>query len=407
MNDSHSLPDSSTPKAANGFLFDDWDLPEEKNPTDGTILFDGKIIARMPDLGSESTVKNIEKPKFPSFWRQMYSSVFSVVQRRTSANTGTQQRFFHRVTTFGGVVLLCGVGILLIGTDKDRQTENAPDLAEILAENTIPSGTEPSVFVAESAFLPILQSESRNVMSGVAPHSVIPVAPRENVTAVSPPSPWDRPASDSHSPWERQPENQLQPVEPTAIASPAMPRETVAMSPMAPIGTASMPVSPHELPISPFEMQLVAQSNVPSHSHSGASIPPGMMPMQERQGNMSGIAPQPNTQRQHSMPQQFPTNGHGHTISGNNPRGQVTPPQYVVPPGYMLPPHQTAPQNMPIPSGVSTLTPQGGQHIQQHGNMQQHGIPIQPMHPQGAPAPSIPGDFHFYNAPPPTPRRVF
>jgi len=408
MNDSHSQPDNSTPKVENGFLFEDWNLPEEKNPIDRAILFDGKIIARMPDLGSESVVKNIEKPKFPSFWGQMYSSVLSVIQRKTSANTGTPQRFFHRVTSLGGIVLLCGVGIHLISTGKNEQTENAPNIAEILAGSTVSSSvSEPGVSVAKSAFSPVLQSESRNIMSGVASNSAIPVAPVESITAVSPPSPWDRPASDSHSPWGRQSENLFQPVEVAAVnAVPTMPHGTVPMAPMVPLGEALMPVSPHELPISPFERQLVAQS-APTYSPASPSagspstIPPGMMPMQERQGNVAGIAPQQNTQWQHSAPQQFPPNTHGLVASGNNSRGQITPhTQYVVPPGYMLPPHQVVPQNMPIPSGVSTLPPQGGQ------TMQPHGMPMQYPHPQGAPAPGNPSDFHFYNVPP-THRRVF
>ena len=407
MNDSHSLPDSNAPKKAEtGFLFDDWNLSEEENPTDNTTLFDGKIIARMPDLGSESIVKNIKKPNFPSFWGQMCSSALAVIPRGTSSSTGIQQRFFQRVTTIGGLMLLCGVGILLIGSDKDRQPENDLNIAEILA-GTTDSISKPGVTVAESAFLPVLQPETGTIMPGVSSNSAIPVAPIASVAAIGPPSPWDRPVADSHSPWEQPRENSFQPVEGAVVnGTPAMPHETVAMVPMVPMVPIGNGTS---MPVSPFEVQLVAQSNVPTH----ATIPPGMMPMQERQGNMPRNVPQQNAQHtqntqhaqwQHSAPQQFPLGTHGHATSGNNNNfhGQATPhTQYVVPPGYMLPPHQTAPQNMPIPSGVSMLPPQGGQP------MQSHGMPIQHAQPQGVPASSVPSDFHFYNAPPQNHRQMF
>jgi len=401
MNDPHSLPDNGTTKTEGGFLFDDWDLSEGNNPTESITPFDGKIIARMPDLGSESIAKNIGKPKFPTFWGQACASVLSVLQRGTIANIETEQRFFHRVTVFGGIVLLCGIGILLISSGKDSQVENAIDLAQILAEKTEFAATESVVFVAESAFSPILQPEPSSAVSSIASNSTIPVAPVESVAAVSPPeqvSPWSRPAADSYSPWEvtsKQPENSFHPIGVVSDnTAPVSQPEIVAMSPMTPIAATSMPVSPHEMSATPFGQQLVAQSNPPYYPPVGTQIqpsqpvvPPGMIPTHGRQENALGGAPQQSPQWHPSAPQRFPTTTPGHAVPINNPQGQFgQQSQHVAPPGYMLPNNHTTPAGTPIPSGISTLPQQGGQQIQPHGT----------------PVPRPPNDF--YNNPPPTSR---
>ena len=406
----YSVPDSGVPRTETDFLFDDWDLSEEKSPLGGATLFDGKIIARMPDLGSTSIVKSIEKPKFPSFWGKIGMSVFSVFHGRKSAGVAAGQQFFHRVTTFGGILLLIGVGVLLFDhgvfdQGKEGETDNAA-LAEIFAGNA-ESATASFAAVPESAFSSIMPPQSGNAMSAIASGSAIPVAPVESVAAVSPASPWDRPAADSHTSWDAaqsqsvqsQPDNLFLPIE-VAVANPVPPVSptTVTMSPMTPITApvvatpaVSTPiVSPVSPPVSPHEIQLLAQSNAPPHiassvSHpsvgtpfppSHPSVPLGVMPMQERLQYMSNTAPQhsaPNAAPQHSVPntvsqqippwhpsaqqQQFPPSVHGQqAVPMNNPHGQFGQnSQYVVPPSYMLSQSQrahgqAAPQNTPMHS---------------------------------------------------------
>lgn len=377
MNNPHSLPENSTPNAEGGLLFDDWNTLEEKNSTENTASFDGKIIARMPDLGSENIVKNIRNPKNSPFWEKIrpFSSFF---QQKTPE---ARQQLFRRITTVGGIILLCGIGIILFDSDKDGATENVTDRAEILSELTglTDSTDEPVVFVSEAAFSPItsstgnLSSALDNAMPNVVSYTPTPIA--------SPPSPWDRPAADTRTSWENapaQPENPFLPIDSAAVyTTSTMPSEPLVMSPMYPIGGTSMPVSPHEMPISPFEAQLVAQANTPNYP----AIPPGMMPMQERRENVSGV-----------MPQQFSPPMSGHTVPMPHQSGQFgqQPPQYVVPPGYLLPQQQAVPQqSIPIPSGVSTLNQQGGQPLQ---NMQSQ-------------VPRPPNDFYY--APPHNYQRLY
>ena len=399
MNDLPPSPDNGEQKTKDHFLLDGWCLSDEKSPTESAALFDRKIIARMPDLGSESIIKSIEKPKFPLFWGRMYSSVLLIIQKNI-ADTKIRQRFFHYVTTIGGVVLLCGLGILLLIPRETGQTKNAPTRTGTLAENT--DFLEKSMVpFAESAFSPILPQESGGLVSGVGSNTVIPVAPIENIVAVSPPSPWDRPVADSHSPWEKQSENAFQPVNTANItnavpvaATPAVPSGTVAMSPMTPMSTAPFQVSPYEVPVSPYGTQRVAQSNMPSSTaHVGDSVPP------QYPAGMQGMTPQQPTHWQTSAPHQSPSNAHGYATTSHHSRNQISPhTQYVVPPGYMLPSSQVAQQNLPIPSGVSTLPAQGGQPIQTHS------MPVQNIQPQGTPPPSVPA--YYYNTPP-THRRVY
>jgi len=421
MNNPHSLPDSGTPRTEGGFLFDDWNLTEEKGLTESGILLDGKIIARMPDLGSVSIAQSLEKPKFPSFWGKACASVLSAFQG-TPSNVADRERFFYRMTAFGGVILLVGAGILFFDQGKDKQTENVSSVAEILAKNTEITTIEPFAVISETAFSPISQPESGNAMSSIVSNSTIPVAPVESIAAVSPSSPWDRPVADSHLPWAVTPSqpDPFQPIEVAAIDTiPPMPSETVVMSPMTPITATPMPISPpHSMAISPFEMQMIAQSNVP-HPPVGPpphvqhvqpnhpAVPPGMMPMQERLQYIASTAP-PQIPHWHpsAQQQQFSPPVHGHVVPTHNPHGQsMQHPQYVIPPGYMLSSNQRAhnqippqqmPQSTPIPSGVSTLPAQGGQH------MHPHGMPMQHMQPHGTPMQRPPNNF--YNPPPPTSR---
>jgi len=445
MNDPHSATDNGISKTEGGFLFDDW-TTEDKGLTDSTTLFDGKIIARMPDLGSESSViKTIEKPQFPSFWMQVRTAAASVFQDGTSDDPIMRKRFFQRVTTLGGIVLLCGFGILFVGTGNEDPADGAAGVAEKTKSFSTGQGT----FVSESPFSPVVQTpigrdhfvrpEPSNVMPGVASPSAIPVAPVESVVAVSPQaSPWDRPATNSFSPWETPPSspaNPFQPMDAAAIhtASPRatsphttslVPSDTVVMSPMTPIHTAVMPVSPHEMPVSRHETQLIAQSNHPT-------LPHGMVPMQGRQdnmpgnmpgnmqgnmqGNMSGNMqqgigvvpqhhPQYHPQWQTPAPHQSVPTMHAPPVYGTGVpmnQGQFGPQsqQYVMPPGYMVPSHQMVPVSTPIPSGVSTLPPQGGP---QH--MQPYGMPVQHQPLGTPPMQRPPSDFYSNPPQPPTSR---
>jgi len=425
----------------NGFLFDDWNLPEEESSI-GNVPppFDGKIIARMPDLGSEGIAPKNAKSEFTASWEQVSSSVFSIFPWKSYANMGTGQRLFRRIIDCGIIVLLCGIGIHFIGYDTDKPTavvaEPAAKQAAVkpvadakpAAETATKSATEKPVADAKPNEEPAAKLAVADAAS-----LTVPVAPVENLVAASSPkqtSPWDRPAVDSQTIQDAvptQPESTAPNGNAVAVdATSTVLSETVAMAPMTPIAGASMAVSPYEMAVSPFELQMVPQSNVlpsggtPIQPHH-PTVPPGMMAMHGRQENMPGIAPQQTPPWQTPAPQQYLPPGHGQAAPINKPQGQFGQQpgyympqgqagqqqgqfaqqhnqfaqqggqQYVVPPGYMAQ-HQAAPQNMPIPSGVSTLPPQNGQY------MYPNGMPIQNTQPQGMPLQGAANDF--YNAPP-------
>jgi len=397
MSDPHSLS-GGTPRAiGNGshgtnFLFDDWNLSEEKSLTEETVLLDGKIIARMPDLGAERLIKNIERPKFFSFWGQAYSSVLSLIQRKTSESTHcivrTRQQFFQRVASFGGVILLCGVGILLLDQDKDEPSVdsifsvNLRDLRnKPIAENVASAESK------ESAFSPVLSPEIPDLASNV----LVPVADVASVPSpvVTPParaeSVWSRPVADSYSPWSvasRQPANPSPPPSNFATTlgtAPAVPQGAVAMTPMAPMA----PMSSSSMPVSPHERQLLAQShlpanvpvNVPVRPPANTNVPPYNQPPMS--GMMPGMAPPPNVQQ--SLPQQYQQRANNANIPPSALHGQYG--QYAP---YAATPSGPMPPNVPIPSGASTLPAQNGFYQQ-------------PPYGAGSlPRPS--GDF--YSAPP-------
>ena len=387
MSDLHPFPNDTAQAADNGFLFTDWELPE-KSLSEVPPPFDGKIIARMPDLGSDNFTQNIEKTKFPTFWETVGLSIASMIQGNSMPTNrfsrATRQRFFLRFATIGSVVLLCGIGILFLEWEnKPSETDN--NFVEMLISE-IPERTTDSKVDSIIASAP--QSESHNIAADIGVTATLPAAPVENVAIVPPPSAdnspghaksvWDRPVADEYSPWgivPRQPENQ-----PTKVASAenllTMPpqKEAVALSPMIDMS----------MQISPYEQQLLARANVSAQPpvdpfiQQNGYVVPGMIPMRERQENPPGIVTA-NT-RQAVVPPYNPQYVPPEVAQGMHP------PQYSQ---YNL--QAVPPPNMPIPSGPSTL-PQG------------QGVYYQQPPGPASPMPSHASDF--YHAPP-THRRVY
>jgi len=377
----HSLPDNPAQAVEGGFLFDDWNLPEQKNPAENPALFDGKIIARMPDLGSEEITKNSEKNHFLSLGSRLFLCVSSVFQRNPveslNVTINPRQRFFRRVTVCGGAVLLCGLGIFLLEQNQNEPVENPLAMTEILSESPITPATEHAAVIGimDSAFSPGVIPNPTGIVTDLAPNSAVPAA---DLTAV--PSP----AADAYSPWNitsKQPESPPPPSD--VVVVDAAPSDTVAMSQMTPIESPSM-MDTTSMPISPYERHLVAQSSatsnrpVPSYNPSPNPSPmPGMMPTHDRLVNAPGMPATQNVQ-----PQYYPQGGSPANVpagsSTHGQYGQYAPYAAAAPPNY-------APPGMPIPSGVSTLPTQRGGYYQQ-----------QP--PYGAPMPTPPNDF--YGAPP-------
>ena len=376
MSNPHSLSDHTTPTTEGTFLFNDWEL-YGKRPTEDIAPFDGKIIARMPDLGAESFVKSIDRQKFPSPWEQMVSPVLSVFQRVAASSPVARQKFFHRLTTVGCVVLLCGIGILLLERGN-KPEENVPLIAELDVSGSIETTTTPPTLITgiglsenELAFAPIVPTWSSDSPPDVAHPSAIPAVSIESHaavpnTAAHPPesvgSVWERPVADSYSPFgsaPRQPEN---PLPPSAFANTSAAPATVAMTPM---------IDMANVPISPYEHQLLAQSNLPTQLpldpfvQVNDYVGPGMMPMQDRIDNVPGMATTQNTRQGVSSPfypSYVPASAMQDMHSPYNQRNL-----YAPQPG------------MPIPSGPSTLQSQGSGYYGQ---------------PQNASAPRQPSDFY-------------
>jgi len=403
MSDSRIFPENTKQAAGNGFLFSDWDVPSGEQGVE-TPQFDGKIIARMPDLGGDCVVSTINQSKTPSFWVKAVCAVSSIVQGKlTQVSRGTQPQFFSRLTAIGCAVLVCGIAIIYFNKG-DNTTESAGSTAEAVQKEhvvTVASPPNAPVVVRESSgtqggFMPIVSQGTPNNTFSVVEVAATPppVAPPVHPPAQSN-SPWDRPVADSYSPWDVAPR---QPVHSEgssfAVASannpsvPAAPATTVAMSPMTNNMSMnmSMAVSPHEqqlfasppqppvqLPVDPF-----IQSN---HHHVPGNIVSGMMPMQGRQESTPGVAASngarpPATAPVH--PQYVP-----HSVMqsmGMQPHNQHQPHNPHHPHGMMVPP------NSPIPAGVSTLPVQGAPHPQQHPGMLPPGV-----------SPQHPGSFHPAN----------
>ena len=411
MSDLHSLPENDTQAPADGFLFDDWNLTE-KSPVEETAPFDGKIIARMPDLGSNSFAKNTKNskslPELSAIWNRLFQSLSASIQGKIPESVrtfaGTRQQFFQRITVFGGVFLLCGVGLLVLD-----QSDKEPTVVTTLSVNVadiVPENTEPPAIVVlapakqESAFSPISLPESGTILS----NSAIPVADfaavQNSVTSSAGQVDLleNRPATQSYSPFGvKQQSEGLPPSPDVAAVPPPMPPVAVAMSPMSPIPVSPTPVSPMSMPVSPYEQQLGVQTSPPvrppvdpfiqaNSPPNHPPIPPGMMPMHERLENMMTAPPQNNAPRSASAAPPYPPfvavqggapvnlpNNQGISYNQNGHYGsQSAPPNY-------------APQsNMPIPSGVSTLQPQPGYYPQPHGAVGQN--PAGNFHPTVPPA---------------------
>lgn len=372
MSHPHSLPDNTAQVSESGFLFHDWALPE-KNPAEPHHFFDGKIIARMPDLASECFARGDEKSLSRFYWGKKMLSDSPVVQRGAFPAPVARLQLFHRITAFGCVVVLCGL-MLMLFDQGDKSVKNTPDITEIVAEGVkIPITDFGEIIVSTS----VAQPEPTEKISDIPSSSVIPVAPAENfatvlVAAASPPdqvqsghvqSVWNRPPGDSYSPWnvtQRQPEEpstEVASLEPsqTHPKAQAVLSNTVAMAPMVDLS----------MPVSPYEQQWLAQSNSPPvqvpvdpfmqlNNHAGSS----MMPVQNQWVSEQAVAARPNDQRvpPPPYPQSFPPSAaHGMPV------------QY--------PYNQIPPSSVPIPSGISTLPSQGGYYQQHSGGATSYATP--------------------------------
>ncbi|MDR0327721.1 MAG: hypothetical protein LBI05_05440 [Planctomycetaceae bacterium] len=355
MNHPHVLPENTAQTTENAFPFQGWELPEE-SPTVDAPPFEGKIIARMPDLGTEIFGKKVKKSLFSRLWEKISSSRTSAVQETVSPSPAVPSQFFYRFTAFGGIVLLCGVGFLLLERGE-KSTEDTIDITQMVSE---------SMPVPTTVFGNTAKVESAPTPDFLTVHeTVLPVTPVENVAIVPPPadlplqteSVWSRPASDSYSPWNsasRPPESPNAEAATTPASPPpvAPSPQTVAMTPMIDMSMA----------VSPYEQQWIAQSDSPA--------PPPVTPFIQAP-IQQGYAPS------YMSPQNYA------------PRpGTPTYPQYPPPsavPGQTAPYGQAIPMNTPIPSGPSTLPTQGG-------------------YPGSGASPVPPSQY--YNAPP-THRRVY
>jgi hypothetical protein len=350
MSDLHPSSDNTAQAASSGFLFHDWNL-SDKGTTTEISQFDGKIIARMPDLGSECLSKNIEITKSSSFWNKMGASIASMIQ----GTPATRQHFLRHCTAVGSVVLLCGMGFLLLER-KSEPTEIVSDITENVSTSTEMPLIESVVVVGESEkFSPVMPP------GDIISPPVIPGGPIDVSVAMPPP------VNDStYSPWgvaARQPESQIPESAPPPVA--------VAMAPMVDMSAP--------MPVSPYEQQLYAQP----HAHVPPSNMPPNMPLdpfaQTNTGVTQGVAPPQNVQRPISPPlhpQYVPQS------AVQNVYGQ---------PGH---PNPHVPPNTPIPSGVSTLPQQGGYPPPHHSS----GVPLH--------APRQSNDF-YYAPPSSSYRRVY
>ena len=387
MSHPHSPPDDAAQVTENGFHFLDW-TPSEKNSAENQHLFDGKIIARMPDLGSECSAKGDEKSRNRFHWGKIGSSISSSIQGPAFPTSATRSQLFHRITAFGCVVIFCGL-ILLLREPGDKSTENAPDITEIVVENVKIPITEFGGVGEVMVLAPAVQPEPTTRIPDFTAPPAIPVASAENLTMASVAdtdqpnhvqSVWNRPTSDSYSPWHV---TQRQPESPSAKVASLEPSQSSPQAQTIPSSTVAMvPMVDLSMPVSPYEQQLLAQSNPPPvqapvdpfmqlNNHTGS----GMMPTQNQWANAPEVAARPNDQR--VPPPPYPQH-----LSPLAPQGMPTQHPY----------DQVPPPNVPIPSGISTLPSQGGGYYQQY--------------PGGVASPIPSNSGSYYNVPP-TYRRVY
>jgi len=357
MSDPHPTSGNTARAETSGFLFHDWDSSEKSTTTENPP-FDGKIIARMPDLGSESWTKNIEEshsPSFwtPSFWEKIGASLSSMIQGTSATRQQYFHHYFHHCTAVGCVVLLCGIGFLFFERES-KPTKNVLDIAESVLNSTATPMTESVAIVGDSGkfsaiMQPAIMQPAIVQPGGIIAPPTMPGAPIDGIATMPspamPPPAVPSPANNStYSPWDvaaRQPESPTPeaPIQTETIPVPAAPYAAVAMTPMIDMSTP-MPVSPHE-------QQLYAQPNrqVDPFAQTNTGVVSETMPMHARQENASGVMPAQNVQRPVSPPlyPQYAPPAAMQNMYGQ--QGHANP--HVVPP------------SPPIPSGVSTLSPQG------------------------------------------------
>ena len=461
MNDPYSsLPDNDVVERISGFISDDWNRSDEKSATESTCLFDGKIIVRMPDLGSLGIARSIQKPKSPSFWGQAYMTALSVFRWHSyanverHANVEKRQRFFRFLTTFGGIVLLCGIGILFIGKAKDSSAEHVDDAVEIMVNNTRAVNNtnapvvESTVAVEKPAGRPEVEAaappkrsprpaatppteEPSTETAAQPPAPPAPTTATANVTATPAPpaasaeegvatanshrsaTPWDRPAADAFAVLGTAPPRSENP--PPAInniaanvsavpptTAPNMVARGVPVMETAPVTHAATvpmtpmtPINAASAPISPYEMPPVSPFELQMIAQSNAHHSPVAPHVQPNfHAVQPGVAIYQNTHGQ-ALPQPQlppPAYGQGAPVHYGVPTNHQ-PGQYGQQNAYAVPSGYVVPNYQTMPPSAPIPSGVSTLPFQTGQNMQPHGAPTQPPN-------------NFYN-PPTTYRRVY
>jgi hypothetical protein len=358
MSEHPSLKDIRIPIETGSFVAD-WEL-SEKNFAEDSAVFDGKIIARMPDLGSSNFVKGINPSKKIAFGQTLYKTAVTLFQKNKILNAGkiffprgNRRQFFHYVAVFGIAVFLCGIGILFF----DKTPKDVPEVVQTATEPKEES-EKPAAHASMNpalldSFEPVIPPPE---LTAVPPMSAVPSVQETGLissptpAATSANSPWDRPAANFYSPWDaaHQPAanpNADVPNPPSAINGQAA---TVAMAPMTPLVQS----------VSPYEQQPMDQQTPPARppveTYAGQYNPKiqGMMPMHERLENVMNHPPQNTQPPYHVQAGNARTGSYAQQSAGQHGQyGQYSP--YANQPAY--PPQS----NTPIPAGRSTLPPQG------------------------------------------------
>ncbi|MDR3181559.1 MAG: hypothetical protein LBT89_01340, partial [Planctomycetaceae bacterium] len=263
-------------------VFEEWNIQDERVSGSHTVL-DGKIIARMPDLGAVPvtaigvTVKQSAADEEPGAAELFYRAFAVALRGKRSKSTPSEsnKNLFRRVSAVGIVVLMIGAGILFL--DK-----NASD-KDVLPETAVSEKSNDGV-VGDG--YPVV----------VPPYSVHSVAPHsgtaEQQAALQPPS--DVPAAGTNAPnhpaknpWERT-GNPVDGV--TAAAASAVSAAGVDMYPIPSQDNTAMnnPAVQGANVDNSFAQQNYPPSYQPSYPPNAGQTQIAAYPAPNQQGNYTG-----------------------------------------------------------------------------------------------------------------------
>ncbi|MDR3234836.1 MAG: hypothetical protein LBT46_14450 [Planctomycetaceae bacterium] len=181
-NSEPTVTETSPAPSSSTDTFEEWNFQDENVSGNHTVL-DGKIIARMPDLGAAPSISQInddDEPSVAELFRKAFAAALRGKKKKIPA--ASERQLYRRLSAAGIAVLICGAGLLFL-----EKSESAKDVSASTAaiEESSVLAAETAVAAKTASEVPVIVAPDADVFAsaGAAGTNYPPKNPFERISA--------------------------------------------------------------------------------------------------------------------------------------------------------------------------------------------------------------------------------